>query len=408
MKITGAKVFLGGPGKNYVTIKIETDQGVYGLGDGTLNNRESLTAKYLQDYIVPNLIGLDPRNSEDIWQFFYRGAYFRRGPISMAAFGAVDMALWDIKGKLANMPLYQLFGGKSREGALVYAHATGADLEDLMDSVSSYVEQGYKAVRVQCGIPGMPTASYAIPESKGETDNYITDFSGIRPKSEIWDTGKYMRYMPGALAKIRGKFGPDLELLHDVHHRLTPREAAAFAKEVEPVQLYWLEDPTPAEDQDALKLIRQHSTVPIAIGEVFNSIYDCNKLIEQEMIDFIRVAVTYAGGITHVKRIVDLAGLHNVRTGFHGAPSHSPLCMAAQAHLNAWAPNFGIQEYLVLDTPECDALFPSEHKMENGMFWVSDAPGLGVDFDENEAEKYSYKAGSHPVVRLEDGTMWNY
>ncbi|MBY6047871.1 D-mannonate dehydratase ManD [Vannielia litorea] len=408
MKITDAKVFVGGPGKNYVTLKIMTDQDIYGLGDATLNNRETLPATYLRDYLVPNLIGMDPRNSEDIWQFFYRGAYFRRGPVAMAAFGAIDMALWDIKGKLANLPLYQLFGGKSREGAMCYAHATGSDLEDLVDSIGHYVEQGYKAVRVQCGIPGMPTASYAVPEAPGEGKHYITDFSGIRPKVETWDTGKYMRYMPGALMEIRERFGPDLHLLHDVHHRLTPREAAEFAKAVEPAGLFWLEDPTPAEDQAALRLLRQHSTVPVAIGEVFNSIFECNKLIEEELIDFIRVAVTYAGGITHVKRIVDLAGLHHVRTGFHGAPSHSPLCMAAQAHLNAWAPNFGIQEYLVLGTEECDALFPSEHRLENGMVYVSDAPGLGVDFDEAEAARYQYKPGSHPVVRLEDGTMWNY
>lgn len=408
MKITDAKVFVGGPAKNYVTLKIMTDQGVYGLSDATLNNRETMPAKYLQDYLIPNLIGMDPRNSEDIWQFFYRGAYFRRGPIAMAAFGAIDMALWDIKGKLANMPLYQLFGGKSRDGAMVYAHATGSDLDDLMNSITHYVEQGYKAVRVQCGIPGMPTASYAVPEVSGKNENYISDFSGIRPKVETWDTGLYMRFMPQALCEIRARFGPDLHILHDVHHRLTPREAAEFAKAVEPANLYWLEDPTPAEDQDALKLLRQHSTVPIAIGEVFNSIWDCNKLIENELIDFIRVAATYAGGITHVKRIVDLAGLHNVRTGFHGAPSHSPISMAAQHHLNAWAPNFGIQEYLVLSTPECDALFPSAHKMENGMVYVSDAPGLGVDFDETEAARYSYSAGSHPVVRLEDGTLWNY
>lgn len=407
MKITDAKVFVGGPGKNYVTLKIITDQGIYGLGDATLNNRETLPAAYLRDYIVPNLIGMDPRNSEDIWQFFYRGAYFRRGPIAMAAFGAVDMALWDIKGKLANMPLYQLFGGKSREGALVYAHATGADLPELMDSIAYYVEQGYKAVRVQCGVPGMP-ASYAVPETKGDHQNFIADFSGIRPKVETWDTDRYMRFMPDNLMEIRDKVGPDLKLLHDVHHRLLPREAAAFAKSVEPAGLYWLEDPTPAEDQSAIELIRQHSTVPIAIGEVFNSIWECNKLIEQNLIDFIRVAVTYAGGITHVKRIVDLAGLHNVRTGFHGAPSHSPISMAAQAHLNAWAPNFGIQEYLVLGTQECDDLFPSDHKMDNGNFYVSDAPGLGIDFDEKEAAKYEYKPGSHPVVRLEDGTLWNY
>lgn len=408
MKITDAKVFVGGPGKNYVTLKIMTDQGIYGLGDATLNNRETLPAAYLRDYLIPNLIGMDPRQSEDIWQFLYRGAYFRRGPIAMAALGAIDMALWDIKGKLANMPLYQLFGGKSREGALVYAHAAGADLPDLMDSVARYLDQGYRAVRVQCGIPGMPTASYAVPDQKGADKDFITDFSGIIPKTEVWDTDRYMRYMPGALADIRDRFGPELKILHDVHHRLLPREAAEFAKAVEPVGLYWLEDPTPAEDQDALRLVRQHSTTPIAIGEVFNSIWDCNKLIEDELIDFIRVAVTYAGGITPVKRIVDLAALHHVRTGFHGAPSHSPVSMAAQHHLNAWAPNFGIQEYLVLATAECGALFPSDHVMEDGMVFVSDAPGLGVDFDENEAEKYEYKAGSHPIVRLQDGTAWNY
>jgi len=408
MKVTDAKVFIGGPGKNYVTLKIMTDQGVYGLGDATLNNRETLPAAYLRDYLIPNLIGKDPRRSEDIWQFFYRGAYFRRGPVAMAAFGAIDMALWDIKGKLAGMPVYDLLGGKSRDGALVYAHATGPDLPALMDSVAAYVERGYRAVRVQCGIPGMPTASYAVPDNPGDGSDYITDFCGIIPKTEIWDTEKYMHFMPTALAEVRAKFGPELKILHDVHHRLTPREAAAFAKEVEPIGLFWLEDPTPAEDQSALRLIRQHSTTPIAIGEVFNSIYDCNRLIEEELIDFIRVSATYAGGITHVRRIVDLAALHSVRTGFHGAPSHSPISMAAQAHLNAWAPNFGIQEYLVLGTPECDSLFPSEHKLSDGQFYVSDAPGLGVEFNEMEAGWYSYEPGSHPIVRLQDGTLWDY
>ena len=214
--------------------------------------------------------------------------------------------------------------------------------------------------------------------------------------------------MPKVLEKIRERFGPELKVLHDVHHRLLPREAAAFGKEIEKYDLYWMEDPTPAEDQSALRLIRQHTTVPIAIGEVFNSIWDCKQLIEEELIDFIRIAVTYAGGVTHAKRIVELAGLHHVRTGFHGAPSHSPISMAAQAHLNAWAPNFGIQEYLVLGTPECDALFPSDHYYKGGMFHVSDAPGVGVDFDEKEAERYSYERRYHPIVRLEDGTLWNY
>lgn len=407
MKITGAKVFVGGPGKNYVTLKIETDEGVYGLGDATLNNREILPAKLLEDYFIPCLIGKDPRDSEDIWQYFYRGAYFRRGPITMAAIGAIDMALWDIKGKIAGLPLYQLFGGKSREGSLVYAHATGADLEDLLDSIAHYQDQGYKAIRIQCGIPGMPEGGYGIAKGKEDSKHFITQYGSL-PEPEIWDTGKYLQYMPTVFEKIRDRFGPDLKVLHDVHHRLLPREAAAFGKEIEQYDLFWMEDPTPAEDQSALRLIRQHTTVPIAIGEVFNSLWDCKQMIEEELIDFIRVSVAYAGGITHVRRIVELAAIHNVRTGFHGAPSHSPVSMAAQSHINAWAPNFGIQEYLVLGTAECDALFPSEHFYKDGMFHVSDAPGHGVDFDEDEAERYSYKRGYHPIVRLEDGTMWNY
>jgi len=375
MKITSAEVFVGGPGKNYVTLKIMTDAGIYGIGDATLNTRETLPAEYLKEYLIPCLIGMDPRNSEDIWQYFYRGAYFRKGPIAMAAYGAIDIALWDIKGKIAGLPLYQLFGGKSRDGALVYAHAVGEDLDMLLDSVAHYESLGYKAIRLQCGIPDMPEGGYATGKG-GDSKHFITEY-GTLPDQEIWDTEKYLKYMPTVFEKVRERFGPELKLLHDVHHRLRPREAAAFGKEIEKYNLFWMEDPTPADDQYALRLIRQHTTVPIAIGEVFNSIWD-------------------------------LAALHNIRTGFHGAPSHSPISMAAQAHFNAWAPNFGIQEYLVLGTEECDALFPSKHYLENGLFYVSDAPGHGVDFDEKEAGRYSFDRRYHPIVRLEDGTMWNY
>ncbi len=407
MKITNAKVFVGGPGKNYVTLKIETDEGIYGLGDGTLNNRETLPAKYLEDFIIPCLIGKDPMKSEDIWQFFYRGAYFRGGPIAMTAIGAVDMALWDIKAKVAGLPLYQLFGGKSREGALVYAHATGTDLPDLLDTIEHYQSDGYKAVRIQCGIPGMPSDSYGVAARGEDSKHFITQYGSL-PKEEVWDTEKYLQFMPTVFEAIRDRFGPDLKVLHDVHHRLLPREAAAFGKEIEKYNLFWMEDPTPAEDQSVLRIIRQHTTVPIAIGEVFNTVWNYKQLIEEDLIDFIRVSAVYGGGITHVRRIVELAALHNVRTGFHGAPSHSPISMAAQGHLNVWAPNFGIQEYLVLGTPECDALFPSEHYYKDGAFYVSDEPGLGIDFDEEEADRYSYERRYHPICRLEDGTLWNY
>ncbi|MGI9202709.1 MAG: enolase C-terminal domain-like protein, partial [Woeseiaceae bacterium] len=276
MKITNAEVFVGGPGRNYVTLKIMTDEGTYGLGDATLHNRETLPAKLLEDYLIPCLIGKDPRNSEDIWQYFYRGAYFRRGPIAMAAIGAIDMALWDIKGKIAGLPAYQLLGGKSREGAMVYVHATGSNLDDLLESMAHYQSQGYKAIRVQCGIPGMPAGGYGIAAEGEDSKHFITQFGSL-PEEEIWSTKKYLRYMPVVFEKIRELFGDDLHVLHDVHHRLLPREAAAFGKEIEKYNLFWMEDPTPADDQAALRLIRKHTTVPVAIGEVFNSLWDCKQ-----------------------------------------------------------------------------------------------------------------------------------
>ena len=181
MKITSADVFVGGPGKNYITLKIMTNQGIYGLGDASINTRGLLPATYLKEYLIPCLIGMDPRNSEDIWQYFYKGAYFRRGPVTMAAIGAIDMALWDIKGKIAGLPVYQLLGGKSREAALVYAHATGSDIQDLLDSIAHYQSEGYKAVRVQCGIPGMPEG-YGVLGEADDSKHFITDFTGL-PKT---------------------------------------------------------------------------------------------------------------------------------------------------------------------------------------------------------------------------------
>ena len=402
MRIASARVIVTCPGRNFVTLKIETDEGVTGLGDATLNGRELAVASYLTDHVIPQLIGKDPQRIEDIWQYLYRGAYWRRGPVTMSAIAAVDTALWDIKGKLAGMPLYQLLGGRSRERVLVYGHANGRDLEETVAAVGKYIEQGYKAVRAQSGIPGIDKA-YGI----GRGDMYYEPADARLPTETVWDTPKYLNFVPKLFEKLRDTYGFEHELLHDVHHRLTPNEAAQLGKALEPYRLFWMEDCTAAENQEAFRHVRRHTTTPLAVGEVFNTIWDCKQLIEEQLIDYIRMTVVHAGGITHLRRIADLAALYQVRTGSHGATDLSPVCMGAALHFDTWVPNFGIQEYM-RHTEEADAVFPHDYRFEDGFLLCGEAPGHGVEIDEKLAEKYPYDPASLPVARLEDGTLWNW
>ncbi|MBB5710704.1 D-mannonate dehydratase ManD [Sphingomonas xinjiangensis] len=401
-KIRAARVIVTCPGRNFVTLKIETDEGVYGLGDATLNGRELAVASYLTDHVIPCLIGRDAHQIEDIWQYLYKGAYWRRGPVTMSAVAAVDTALWDIKGKIAGLPVYQLLGGASREGCMVYGHANGTDIEETLDRAQEYVDQGYKAVRLQSGVPGL-AATYGV---SGERF-YYEPAKGSVPDETLWSTSKYLRHAPKLFERGREVLGWDVHLLHDVHHRLTPIEAGRLGKDLEPYRLFWLEDATPAENQAGFRLIRQHTTTPLAVGEVFNSVWDAKQLIEEQLIDYIRATVVHAGGITHLRRIASLADLYQVRTGCHGATDLSPVSMAAALHFGLSVPNFGIQEYM-RHTPETDAVFPHAYRFERGLMHPGEAPGLGVELDEALAGTYAYKRAFLPVNRLEDGTMWSW
>ncbi len=402
MRITEARVIVTCPGRNFVTLKIITDQGVYGVGDATLNGREQAVAAYLREHVVPALIGRDPARIEDTWQYLYQGSYWRRGPVSMTALAAVDTALWDIKGKVAGLPVYQLLGGRSREGVTVYGHANGATAEDLLSDISRFVAQGYRAVRVQAAVPGLPSV-YGVGKP-GET--YEPASSDV-PDEAVWDTSLYLDSVPRVFADLRDEFGPTLKLLHDVHHRLTPIEAARLGRGLEPYALTWMEDPVRAELQDGFRLIRQHTTTPLAVGEVFNSIWDCQQLITSQLIDYIRTTVVHAGGITHLRRIFDLAALYHVRSGSHGATDLSPICLAAALHVDIAIPNFGLQEYMP-HTPETDAVFPHGYHFEGGYLHPSETPGLGVDIDEELAGRYPYRPASLPVNRLTDGTLHSW
>ncbi|WP_218814246.1 D-mannonate dehydratase ManD [Rickettsiella endosymbiont of Dermanyssus gallinae] len=402
MKIQEAKVFVSCPDRNFVTLKIVTDEGVYGVGDATLNGRELAVKAYLED-LIPCLIGRDPAQIEDIWQYFYRGAYWRRGPVTMAAIAAIDMALWDIKGKVLNTPVYNLLGGKSRKGVMVYGHANGKDINDTVKEVGKYIEKGYLAVRAQTGVPGLKD-SYGI--SSKDKMYYEPATKGLPQESE-WSTEKYLNYAPKLFKKLREEYGDEVHLLHDSHHRLTPIEAARLGKGLEPYHLFWLEDTVPAELQEGFRIIRQHTTTPLAVGEVFNTIWDTHILFTEQLIDYIRMSVVHGGGLTHLKKVAAMAEVYHVKTGCHGPTDVSPITMAAALHFGISINNFGIQEYM-RHTDKTNEVFPHAYTFDKGYLYPADKPGLGVDFDEKLAEKYPYERAYLPVNRKLDGTLFNW
>ena len=410
MRIASADVVVTSPGRNFVTLKVVTDDGLVGLGDATLNGRELAVASYLQDHIVPLLKGRDAHRIEDTWQFLYRSAYWRRGPVTMSAIAAVDVALWDLKAKAAGMPLYQLLGGASRTGITAYGHASGRDTDELFDSIRHHLELGFRAIRVQTAVPGITTL-YGVPTTPanpgGRHDDYEPAARGALPAEEDWDTRAYLRHIPTVFEAVRAEFGPELPLLHDGHHRMTPIQAARLGKALEPYDLFWLEDCTPVESQEALRLVRQHTTTPLAIGEVLNTVWDYQVLIGEQLIDYVRSSVTHAGGITAMRKLLDFAAQHQVKSGIHGPTDISPVGMAAALHLDLAVHNFGIQEYMP-HSPLTDEVFHTSYRFTDGYLHPGEKPGLGVDLDETAAARFPYQAAYLPFNRLHDGTVHDW
>jgi mannonate dehydratase len=402
MRITDARVIVCSPGRNFVTLKVTTEDGIHGLGDATLNGRELAVAAYLSEHVVPLLIGRDARRIEDTWQYLYKGAYWRRGPVTMSAIGAVDTALWDIKGKSLGVPVYQLLGGRSRDAVMVYGHANGADVESTVQAVAKHLDAGYVAVRAQSGVPGL-SSTYGVPRGAMP---YEPAERGL-PSDHAWSSERYLSFAASLFERLRREFGPDVHLLHDAHHRLTPIQAARLGKSLEPYHLFWLEDPVPAEAQESFRLIRQHTTTPLAVGEVLNTIFDCQQLIEEQLIDYIRTSVVHAGGLSHLVKIAHLAELHQVRTGCHGATDLSPVCMAAALHFGLSVHNFGVQEHMP-HAAETDRVFPHQYTFERGFMHPGDAPGLGVEIDETLAAGHPYERAYLPVNRTMDGTVHSW
>lgn len=396
-------VIVTSPGRNFVTLKVTTSDGIVGWGDATLNGRELAVASYLRDHVADLLIGRDPTRIEDTWQLLYRGAYWRRGPVTMCAIGAVDLALWDIQGKALGVPIHRLLGGAVRDRVLAYTHASAWDLGELKEKLDAKREAGFKALRAQFGVPGLDLV-YGVSKV---ADNYEPATRGSRLSQESWDTASYLRHAPGALTEIRDHVGPELHLLHDSHHRLNPTEAARLARALEPVDLFWLEDVTPAENQTLLRAVRAASTTPLAIGEVFNTWWDYQTLITERLIDYVRAAVSHAGGISHLRKLYAFAEMFQIKAGPHGPSDVSPITLSASVHLGLATPNFAIQEFMGYPA-EAEDVFRWDFTFDGGYLQPGEKPGLGVEFDEEAAARYPYEKGYLPIARSLDGTLTDW
>jgi mannonate dehydratase len=395
VKITQVKVIVTCPGRNYVLVKIETDQpGLYGWGDATLNGRELAVASALQDHIAPLLIGRDPDRIEDAWQYIFRGTYWRGGPVLMTALAGIDLALWDIKGKRAGLPVYSLMGGKTREGALAYRHCDGQTFQEVEDNIRAAQRLGYKVFRAQVGVP--PTASFS-------EDTWLDPTTYHEPFEAV----PYLNAVPRLFEHLRKNLGDEPELLHDVHERLTPIQAVQLAQALQPYRPFFLEDPLRPEHKESFRLLRNHAAIPIAMGELFNTRWDVLPLITEQLIDFVRVDIAHIGGLTEARKIAAIAETYQVQMAFHGPPDIAPITHAANVHLDMAISNFGVQESCVFPT-EVPEVFTGGPTFDGGYLRVDETPGLGTEVDEAAAARFPYQPGYLPSLRRPDGSVQDW
>ncbi len=393
MKITNIRAILTQPGHSrLVIVKVETSEpGLYGLGCATFTQRVFAVQAAIERHLKPFLIGRDVDRIEEIWQMSMVHGYWRNGPVLNNAISGVDQALWDIKGKRAGMPLYQLLGGKTREGAAVYVHADGRDVQEVEENARDLIDQGYQYIRVQMGGYGGKKIDRNSPKNS--------------PEGNYYDPRAYSRNMLNMIEYVRGQLGDKIELVHDIHERLKPIDAIQFAKDVEQFKLYFLEDVFAPEDIDWFGMLRQQSATPLAMGELFNNPHEWQRLITERLIDFIRVHVSQVGGITPARNLAAFANMYGVRTAWHGPSDTSPVGHAANLHLDLWAPNFGIQEWYRPSAIDYE-VFPGLPKVEDGYLYPNDQPGLGIDIDEKLAAKFPCQeiVEQWTQTRLPDGS----
>jgi mannonate dehydratase len=405
LKITDVKTILTAPANiRLVVVKVLTSEpGLYGLGCATFTQRARAVETAVDKYLKPFLIGKDPLRIEDTWQSNFVSSYWRNGPVLGNAISGVDMALWDILGKRAGMPVYQLFGGKCRKAVETYRHASGGTFEEVEKAARVLMDLGHRIVRVQVAIPGLETYGSG-PRGRKEGTS-----PGANAAAQVWEPRAYVRTVPKLFEYLRKHLGDDVELLHDTHERVPPILAIQLAKDLEPFKLFFLEDPLSPEDVGYFEKLRQQTSTPLAMGELFNNPNEWVPLVSGRLIDFIRIHLSQVGGLTMARKVAALCEFFGVRTAWHGPGDVSPVGHAANVHLDLAVPNFGVQEARLFTKDEQD-VFPGCPELKDGYYWANDKPGLGIDLDEKLAAKFpikddppfDYRWGN---LRRRDGTV---
>jgi mannonate dehydratase len=411
VKIRDIKTILTAPNRiRLVIVKVETTEpGLVGWGCATFTQRALVVATALNEYLKPFLVGRNVDEIEDIWQSCYMSSYWRNGPVLFNAMSGVDIALWDIKGKRAGMPLYQLLGGKVRHGADCYFHASGSSFTEVEENARSGMDRGFRHIRVQVGTPGYASygaRSTAPPNPAAPSDEAI----GPTNPRAIWESAPYVRMLPKFFEHLRSKLGDDVELLHDVHERVTLNQAINLCKSLEPYRLFFLEDPFPPEDNEHFRLLRQQTSIPLAMGELFNTQHEYVPLIKDRLIDFIRIHISQIGGLSPARKVAALSEYFGVRTAWHGPGDASPVAHAAQLALELASYNFGVHEGSGFPK-ETQEVFVGCPEVKNGYMLAQEKPGLGMEVDEKLAAKFPIPTGppnfdySWGTTRRKDGTV---
>jgi mannonate dehydratase len=412
LKITAVKVLVTNPAQaplaNYVLVRIETNQaGLWGWGDATCTGSELGVAKFLEEHMAPGLIGRNPMQLEDLWQTLFFLPYYRSGSVHMSAISGIDMALWDIKGKVADLPVYELLGGRARKHLLTYSTASGRDFQEVEANARKLMAQGYKVIKAQVLAPGMESG-YSVPQSEKQRQAAEKAYEEGLPPSETWEPAAYVRTVPKLFEHLRKTLGEDIGLLHDVHERVTPNQAVALAQDLQPFKLFYLEDPLRPEHLDTFRLIRQHASTPIAMGEVYVGPWEGLSLIEEHLVDYVRNDLAHCGGITTGKKIAVACEPKGILTAWHGPGNIAPISHMANAHVSLSIPNFGIQECAVMWAPAVHEVFSAMPSFDDGYVNIADKSGLGVEVNETAAARYPYLRRLRPTIRRADDTAWPY
>lgn len=381
LKITDVRTFALTPDRHrLLVVKVQTSEpGLYGLGCATFTQRLRVVDTAVTQYLKPFLVGKNPLAIEDLWQSMFVSSYWRNSGVLNNAIAGIDMACWDILGKQAGLPVWQLLGGKARRSAEIYRHVSGSSREQLETECRKLMDQGQRHLRIQFGAPGSNAYGYVagMPDPN-DRDN---------AKERRWDSAGYCRELPRLFAHLREKLGQEVELLHDVHERVTVPQAAELCKALEPYRLFFLEDPLSPENLGHFRQLRSQTSIPLAMGELFTNPAEFVPLVSERLIDFIRIHVSQIGGLTPARKVAALCDFFGVRTAWHGPPDMTPIAHACNLHLNLATPNFGIQEGRAFNQAERD-IFPGCPEIKDGSYWANDRPGWGLDFDERVAAKF--------------------